>query len=344
MKRLKSSTARILFLALILTFSFAMVASAISLAAYTNSRYAQRTISTFPAGGDRFSSNHLAKTYSRNNVKTVYTSDDSEDPVVIVTVCNYEQGKQSLTYESDIPYTFTVRLVKYDDNAEEKYVPVTADDFDGESDPLYACKDYEINVRKGEESATLKGSGNLSYVFTGTLTGNEICSDAYKFTFDVEFATVKPNLFVEVVATSTLLVGTLPTLRAVFKADVSTQGTVANLWTGDFNDSTQGRTPEDYDGYNYKISGIGSGTFTLQWDGSKVELLDIYLLTLGATPTQVGETSYYQITFAVNAGETAVYELHFQKKNINDETWGQMNGLISPDTGTVVKYGFVPQS
>ncbi len=342
MKKMKSSVARIVFFALILTFSFMMVAGAISLAAYTNSRYAQRTISTFPTGGDRFSSNRLAKTYSKNNIQIAYSQDEESDPTVRVTVCNYEQGKQSLTYEDDIAYTFTVQLVKYDESQEARYVPVTADDFDGESDPLYAYRNYEINVEKGEGSVTLKGSGNLSHTFNGTLTGNSISYDTYIFTFDVEFATVKPNLYVEVIATPAP--AGLPTLRAVFKAGISTQGTVSNLWTGDFTESTSGIAPKYYDGYNYKISGVGSGNFNILWDSSKVELSYNSLLVLGATPTQEGETSYYRVTFAVNADVTAVYELQFQKKNIDSETWGQMNGLISPDTGTVLKYEFVPQS
>ena len=334
MNKLKSSTKKLILVSLILSFSFMMMVSAISLAAYTNSRYAQRTVSTYLSGGDRFSSNYLAKKYSRDNVKTAYTTSDDTDPTVLITLCNYEQGKQSLTYETDISYTLSARLVKYDAGTSEKYVPV--DDAYLSANSL---TDYKISIKKGNGNGepTVLKSGNLSASFSGTLTGNRISYDTYRLTLDVEFATdePQPNLYIEMVA-SVPEITTLPTLRAVFKAELRSEGAV-NAWTGAFSESTE-VAPKSYEGYNYRISGMGSGTVTLRWDGSKLELNQYDLIKLNQTPTQVAETSYYEISFDVNSDIKALYDLQFFKKNIDSETWLQMNGATG--SGSVVEYGF----
>ena len=43
---------------------------------------------------------------------------------------------------------------------------------------------------------------------------------------------------------------------------------VTKNWTGYFIDSQTGRKPDDYDAFNYEISGNGAGTVTVTWDDS----------------------------------------------------------------------------
>ena len=82
--------------------------------AYTNSQRAQRTIAAYDSGGDRFSSNYLNPGNSRDNVRTLFVTDPSIRPTAVVTVCNYQQGKQTRPNDQEIEYDVTVQLVKYD--------------------------------------------------------------------------------------------------------------------------------------------------------------------------------------------------------------------------------------
>ena len=317
MKKKKLLTGRLILLALALSFSIVLIASAATLAAYTNSRHAQRTVATYETTGDRFSSNLLAKRDSKDNVKTLYVTDVLTRAGAIVTVCNYQQGKQTQPYERDISYSLTARLVKYDSSTTEKYVAV---------DEAYltanSLTSYTVALTKGGTSVTLR-SGHLSdSSFSGTLSGNETNSDTYALSFAPAFAENEPNLYVEMIATPTGNV--LPTLRAVFKAELRAQG-ATNSWTGDFNDDTE-TAPSDYDGFNYVVSGMGSGTCTLRWDSSKVSLsyrsLSMLLAIDGAT--QDGSS----VTFAVDSDNESRYDLQFYKENVTTETWTQMRNSV----------------
>ncbi|MBR4335481.1 MAG: hypothetical protein IKP74_03405, partial [Clostridia bacterium] len=79
-------------------------------------------------------------------------------------------------------------------------------------------------------------------------------------------------------------------------------------------------------GFNYRISGVGSGNFTLRWDSAKVGISALSLLTLleieGAQ--QVGSS----ITFPVNAGDESLYDVQFYKVNITNETWSDMTNSV----------------
>lgn len=302
---------------------FTLFFSPVSLAAYTNSRHAQRTIANYAANGDKFSSNLLAKVQSKQNVRVVYTT-GVVDPKERVTICNYEQGRQALPYENNITYSLAVSLVKYDAETEEKYVAASSVEVGA----------YKASVQLGNDTPVVLDNGNLSHTFSGALTGNTPDEDVFIVTMDKEFATVPLNLYLELVATPSD--ATLPTIRGIIKAELKAEG-VVNAWSGRFIDSTED-APADYDGYQYRVEGTGSGTFTLQWDSTKLSLSDRSLIFLGQTATQVGDTDYYEISFAVDSSDTMEYTLQFHKENITNETWPEMNGTLVPDAGTVVKY------
>ena len=337
MKKFKISAIQPIVISLIISFVLLAFAGGMTFAAYTNSRYAQRTLATYQANGDKFSSNLLAKTHSRNNVKFVYTTSSDIDPSALITLCNYEQGRQALPFERDITYTIVAQLVKFDDSTDLKYVPVDEEYLSDNS-----LTSYWVTLRKGLTSKTLQSGTALSVTFNSsdgtTLTGNTTSSQVYTLTFSADFAVNKPNLYVETIATPND--AALPTLKAIFKADIRSQG-VSNSWTGAFNDS-ETYTPAQYDGYNYRITGVGSGTFTLRWNSTKVDISDKSLLLFNVTPSRVGLTDYYQIVFSVNSDVESIYDVQFHKKNIVSETWPQMNAPIDPehDPLTVVEYSY----
>ncbi len=319
------SAKHIIVLALSLAISLVLLIGATTLAAYTNSRHAQRTIATYETTGDRFSSNLLAKRNSRDNVKVLYVTDDSKNPNTIVTVCNYEQGKQTLPYEKNITYSLTARLVMFDNSTEEKYVPVDASYMTANS--LTA---YTVTITKGNTTVTLSSSHLSDSSFGRTLTGDTADSDAFTLSFGTLFAPNTPNLYVEMIALPTSNV--LPTLRGVFKAEMRSEG-ASNSWTGSFSDDTA-LTPNQYDGFNYLITGVGSGSCTLTWNDEVVQLDFLCLSELLSIPEATQTES--SVSFSVDSDENSRYDLRFYKvSELVGTTWSQMNS-------TVVTFHFTP--
>ena len=286
-------------------------------AAYTNSRNAQRTVATYDAHGERFSSNFLLKGNSRDNVKTVYVTEASATPASVVTVTNYERGKQTAPNAEAVSYSLLVRLVKYDGSTTEKYVPV-----DGAYMTANSLTGYSVTVRKGGTSITLDSTHVSDNSYSGMLTANVASSDVYTVEFSTNFAPNQPNLYVELIVTPAYT--GVQALRGILKTNMRAHG-ATNAWTGAFGDDSA-YAPSAYDGYNYVVSGVGDGTVTLSWDDTKVALSDYSLQTLlaisGATKT--GSS----VTFRVDSDSTSRYDLQFYKINITTENWTTMNSSV----------------
>lgn len=283
-------------------------------AKFTNSLQAQRTVAAYDPVGELFSSNYL-QTGDGANARTITVSTDQDNPMAVVTVCNYEQGWQTRVNANDITYRLSLQLVKYD--AENGYVEV---ENDNEVDA-----GYSITVERGDDSVTL-GRGRLSDDSTfvsQTLAKGAPRSNAYTVTFEP----YQNTIFLKMTVTS--ISPSLVPLHGILKAGIRMAG-ASSAWSGSFQDPT-GSPPSDFDGFNYRITGVGSGTFTLRWDASKVGLYDTSLDALlsieGAT--RVGNS----ITFPVNAETVSLYDLQFYKVNITSETWGVM-------ASSVVTYDF----
>ncbi|MBP5312435.1 MAG: hypothetical protein J6112_06355 [Clostridia bacterium] len=277
------------------------------LAAFTNSLKAQRTIAAYDEFGDRFSSNYLLKSSSEDNVRIIYTTSAESRATAVVNICNYEQGK-TVHNDSDVTYTLTARFVKWDNTLQE-YVAAAAADVGA----------YTATVVK--EGGTLAlNSSNTSASFTGEfLSGSGINKNVYTLSFDPSFISGRPNLYVEMVAEP---VGSgNPTLRGIFKPELRATG-ASNHWTGEFRDDTAS-DPADYDGFNYLVTGMGSGTCSITWDTTKVTLSDESIRTLLKISGAVLTTD--TITFPVDSNDNSRFDLQFYKVNITTETWTEMN-------------------
>ncbi len=287
-------------------------------AVFTSSLHAQRTIAAYDSSGDRFSSNALLKGNSRDNVRTVYTTNVAVPASTVVTVCNYQQGNRSLPFDEDFSYTLTARLVRYDAEEVDKYVPVDAAYLSGNS-----LTGYTVAIGDDDSTAVL-GNTTLSHTFNGLFTGGADHSFVYTVSFSAGFAEYKPNLYLELVAEPSN--AKLPTIRGVLKPDLRAAG-ATDLWMGSFRDDS-GTLPYLYNGYNYVVTGSGTGTATISWDGTKVVLSDVSrdLLLSVTGASQDGDS----ITFPVDSDLESRYDLQFYNKNIttSETTWQIMSSSV----------------
>ena len=299
-------------LALLLVLSVLLPAT---YAIFTSSHSAQRTIAAYDTEGERFSSNYLIRGESRDNIRTIYTTDIHLPAAAAVTVCNYQQGRQTLCFPDALSYTLTATLVRYDELTHQY---VAADSSYLSSNGLTG---YSVTISNDVVTKTL-GSANPSDSFGGSFTGGVSRSDAYTMVFSANFSENKPNLYLEMVAVPSD--PALGTLRGIFKPDFRIAG-ATDYWEGNFQDDSS-VTPSAYDGYNYLITGAGSGTATVSWNSAKVVLSDVSrdrLLSISGA-TQTGSS----ITFPVDSDVQSRYDLQFYNVSITSETWTQMENQV----------------
>jgi len=293
---------------LLLILSLLVCSGIFTYAKFTNSLQAQRTVAAYDTLGERFSSNYL-QAGEGSNVRTVTVASAYEMPLAIVTVCNYEQGRQMYVNTMNIPYTLSLRLVKYN-NVMGVYEAATAGDVGANT----------ISVSKGGTTVVFNSSKlSDTTTFSGTLSYLAAATDAYTVTFDP----YQSEIYLEMTVTPDQETH-LSTLHGILKAEIRMAGATSS-WEGSFQDSTAS-APATYDGFNYRVTGVGSGTFTLRWDSSKVGISAVSLMTLldieGAT--MVGSS----ISFPVDDAVESLYDLQFYKINITSETWSDMTSSV----------------
>lgn len=322
MKRLGRKTAILIILAIVLSLS--VVVAAVTYAAYTDSQHAQRTIANYEPNGDRFRSNALDKTAAKDNIVKIYTTETAnDDPAIMrISVSNYE--KITFPFNSDILYTLTAELVRYDET-EKDYVPFNLS-VPADVTALKALTAYTVDIKKdGDVSPTeLRISfdgdtftGKLSHTFSDPeqkLTGGTADTDIFILTMSENFAASSPtpNLYVKIVAEPDESTA-LPTLAGIFKAEYHVEG-AKNTWTGSFHDDTSS-APSSYDGFNYRITGVGKANVTLTWDTTQVTMSYVSLKTLLAIEGVDfdDDSTVYEITFPVDSDIAGVYDLQFYK-------------------------------
>ncbi|MBQ7700662.1 MAG: hypothetical protein IJT49_10035 [Clostridia bacterium] len=302
----------------------------VTVSLFTSSLQAQRTIAAYDTEGDRFSSNLLLKSSSKDNVRTEYTTNTTMPVTAVVTLCNYQQGMQTLPFPDEFTYTLTARLVKYNETSvPPDYVEVNSSYISVlESSSQYS---YTVTVNNGTSSTTLGSSTNVSGTFSGSFAKNQQTgkmeghTDSYTISFSTDFITDPQNLYLELIAEPPSN-SPLPVLRGIIKPELRAAG-ASNLWTGTFRDD-KNVAPNSYDGYNYLITGTGSGTVTVTWNSTKVVLSEVSKNTLLSIPEarQIGDS----ITFPVDSDDESRYDLQFYKVDIPTGTmWNVMDSYVT---------------
>ena len=106
-------------------------------------------------------------------------------------------------------------------------------------------------------------------------------------------------------------------------------------WTGDYNENRT-QTPDELDGYNYVIQGMGSGTAQLRWKSDYLEVSEQFLIDeLGIEVDNLPTASngWKSVTFTVDSNNSKNrYDLQFYRTGSQADsaydTWGEMDGYV----------------
>ena len=293
------------------------------IAAYTNQSTVKRVISTQKDSGIAFSSNYLLATERGNNaddysLKIWTTIKDPEGSDTLETlyaiVCNYPQSDPSQVNTDNITYTFSAYLVDKSGNAIKNGVALT--------DKL-TLDSSDFGIAFGGITYSFVDNDKIGGAYaelpaqTMTAAKNGV-THSYVVTFDIKYMDYVDMVVVaEPDASSYNATGEYKLARRFSFGEASAN---QPKWEGEFTDDYNARTPGEYDGFNYKISGSGEGRFTLSWNTAYVEISPWFIEELEAE-TAVNskfdeETGIKTISFSVGeADERAEYILQFYRKD-----------------------------
>lgn len=259
-----------------------------SFAAYTNFNSVKRVVSTGTQSDTMFGSNYLTLMNLSDTsipVKRISLAGNNDNYTFTVQVCNYVWGDESLYNPRQISYTMKAELISMDGG------PLPGD-----------C----TGIKMGGTYFNTDGMCNLGIQMLAT-------GDANTNEYKIEIPTsLKDKIKIKIIAepeTPSEEAVNFQKLAAILSfADYE----VNKNWTGHFIDSKTSRKPDDYDAFNYEVSGNGAGTVTVTWP-------DSLLLSKWATNGEQTSNSY---TFNVEGTATAI-QFQFYK---NPEKWKALEG------------------
>lgn len=271
-----------------------------SFAAYTNFNSVKRVVSTGTQSDTMFGSNYLTLMNLSDTsipVKRISLAGNNDNYTFTVQVCNYVWGDPTLYNPKDIKYKLTAKLIS----------------MDGGNLPDN-CTGIEMGGKAfNEDGALTLDNKTLATGSAQTKSYLIVIPKDLKDKIKIKIEAVPENISADAVNNQKL--GAILSF-----ADYE----VTKNWTGHFIDSKTDRKPDDYDAFNYEISGNGAGTVTVTWNES-------LLLSKWATNDKQQNGSY---TFNVDGSTTAI-QFQFYK---NTEKWKALEDWEALEKLVTVKF------
>ena len=269
-----------------------------SFAAYTSFNSVKRVVSTERRSDTMFGSNYLTLlnlTDNNYSIRRITLSEEADKNTFTVKVCNYAWGDESLYNTKDITYTVQANLIAMDGGKlPESITEIRINDIP-----------YNANGKCTLTSQVLKAG--------------KARENTYRFELPAELKNkIEIQIVVEPVSESVEAVNSQKLAAVISFADYES----VKSWTGHFLDSqANGRTPANYDAFNYEISGNGAGTVTMTWPES---------LQLSKWTTN-GKQVTNSYSFEVDGATTAVQFQFYRnpEEKIDVKTWADLEKLVT---------------
>lgn len=268
-----------------------------SFAAYTSFNSVKRVVSTERRSDTMFGSNYLTLlnlTDNNYSIRRITLSEEDGKNTFTVKVCNYAWGDESLYNTKDITYTVQANLIAMDGGK----LPESITNISINAIPFKANGECELTSQK--------------------LSAGKASENTYSFELPAELKNkIEIQIVVEPTSESEEAVNSQKLAAVISFADYE----AVKSWTGHFLDSqANGRTPADYDAFNYEIAGNGAGTVTMTWPES---------LQLSKWTTD-GKQMTGSYSFDVDAATTAVQFQFYRnpEKKIDAKTWAELEKLV----------------
>ena len=268
-----------------------------SFAAYTSFNSVKRVVSTGTQSDTMFSSNYLSQLNLDDQnypVKRISLAEKDGSCTFTVQICNYIWGDSKRYNLNDITYNVTAQLYAMDGGR----LP----------DNITSIKMNDISFDKNGtctlEKQTLK---------TGSAKKN-----GYQFVIPAD---LKDKVKIQVVAEpsdESKESVNRQKLAAVFSfADYE----AVKSWTGQFLDSKK-KSLDEYDAFNYEISGNGAGTVIVTWPES------LQLSKWATDGTQKSGSYSFEVDGATTAVQFQFYRNPEKLSELSGKSWADLEKLV----------------
>lgn len=222
-----------LFLLLLLVLVCLVLLITGTYAAYTNTAYVKRVVTTgIDTNAVPFSSNYLYEHSSGTYIRHIITVPKNGSTPVDIAICNYPFKDSTRFNDKQISYTLAFSVV--DKNGNTPNDPPSTSDFP---------------------------AGSF------TLQGGQISINTHTITFTHEQVSTFKDCLIRITAASNGGLDTPTVLAAEF--ELITASGMTSEWRGHFTDA---ESPAQLDAFNYEVSGSAKGRITITWDNSYVTL------------------------------------------------------------------------
>ncbi len=281
----------------------ALAVTDVAYAEFTKSYRAKRVIASYQVEGMLFASNYL-KEGSEIAPATIYIDQSALEGAeeafdVYVSVHNYAHGNPQKTYGRVIHYRLDAELVELQATSGGAIVVPAG------GTPLPAVKINDTLI-------------STTSTYNGTLDphdgapGDTARTDEYKLSLPKTMAEGR-KYYVRLTATPTDGYTDIRPISQLFDLALRAD-TAALTWHIEATDDRSHAVGE-YSGYNFQLSGSGSGTVTLGWNDTKLTLSKVFRDAVGATPAVSVPAAWganiSAVTFAVNAANINSYDIQF---------------------------------
>lgn len=271
-----------------------------SFAAYTSFNSVKRVVSTGTQSDTMFSSNYLSQMNLDDQnypVKRISLAEKDEICTFVVQVCNYVWGDSKRYNLNDITYTVTAQLYAMDGGK------------------------LPDNITSIKMNDTSFGENGMCTLENQKLETGSAKKNGYQFVIPAD---LKDKVKIQVVAEPSE--GSKESvnrqkLAAVFSfADYE----AVKSWTGQFLDSKK-KNPDEYDAFNYEISGNGAGTVTVEWQ----ESLQLSKWATDGTGTQKSGSYSFEVDGATTAVQFQFYRNPEKVSDLSGKSWAELEQLVN---------------
>lgn len=268
-----------------------------SFAAYTSFNSVKRVVSTGTQSDTMFSSNYLSQLNLDDEnypVKRISLAEKDRTCTFTIQICNHVWGDSKRYNLNDITYKVTAQLYAMDGGK---------------------LPDNITNIQMNDISFDENGTCTLE---NQTLKTGSAKKKGYQFVIPVD---LKDKVKIQVVAEpfeGSKEAVNRQKLAAVFSfADYE----AVKSWTGQFLDSKK-KNPDEYDAFNYEISGNGAGTVTVTWPES------LQLSAWATDGTQKSESYSFEVDGATTAVQFQFYRNPEKLSELSRISWADLEQLV----------------
>ena len=277
-----------------------------SFAAYTNFNSVKRVVSTGTQSDTMFGSNYLSLMGINDTnipVKRISLAESNDEYTFTVQVCNYVWGDPTLYNPKNITYKVKAKLISMDGGK---------------------LPDNCTDIKMGEQTFCEDGTWILN---NQTLATGSAQIQSYSIVIPKD---LKDKIKIQIEAAPENISADAVNNQKLGAILSFADYEATKNWTGHFIDSKEkDKTPEQYDAYNYEISGNGAGTVTVTWPDSL--LLSEWVIKDGKQ-VEKGENNTSSYTFTVDGSTTAVQFQFYKnpaKLDALEETWDELESSVT---------------